>query len=246
MFVKVRAAAGKQRRSAEFAREFEQFNSLCAEAGENRFSLNWSDRYPCLDDKTVQTDFDRHYVYHPAWAARIIAGNKPHEHIDISSTLYFCSMLSAFVPVKFYDYRPAALHLSNLTSEHADLMALPFADESLESLSCMHVVEHIGLGRYGDPLDPQGDLKAMRELKRVVAPGGSLLFVTPIGKPKIMFNAHRIYSYRQIISYFEDFELRDFSLVPDAARDSGLIANASEELADKQTYGCGCFWFVKN
>jgi hypothetical protein len=104
----------------------------------------------------------------------------------------------------------------------------------------MHVVEHIGLGRYGDPLDPQGDLKAMAELKRGLA--GDLLFAVPIGKPKVIFNLHRIYSYDQIISCFEGLKLVEFSLVPD----TGGITIATKELADEQNYGCGCFWFRKD
>lgn len=211
-----------------------------------RFALRWQDRLPCLDDRTMETAFDRHYVYHPAWAARVLAQTKPPVHVDVSSTLHFCSLVSAFLPVKFYDYRPADLKLDNLTSESADLLALPFADNSIASLSCMHVVEHVGLGRYGDALDPEGDLKAMRELMRVVAPGGTLLFVTPVGKPRIQFNAHRIYSYRQVVDCFGDMGLREFALVPDDARDGGLIYNASEAQADAQSYGCGCFWFIKS
>ena len=39
----------------------------------------------------------------------------------------------------------------------------------------MHVVEHIGLGRYGDQVDPDGDLMAMKELERVTAKLGKLL-----------------------------------------------------------------------
>jgi hypothetical protein len=67
----------------------------------------------------------------------------------------------------------------------------------------MHVVEHVGLGSYGDSLDPNGDLKAMSELKRVLSINGNLLFVVPVGKPRVMFNAHRIYSYEQIIECFK-------------------------------------------
>lgn len=208
-----------------------------------RLTLFWKNRYPCVDDNTRSSGFDSHYIFHPAWAARILAQNKPENHIDISSTLHFCTIVSAFVSVKFYDYRPAELRLSNLTSEATDLLALPFADKSVHSLSCMHVVEHVGLGRYGDPLDPDGDLKAISELKRVLAVGGNLLFVVPVGKPKIMFNAHRIYSYDQVISYFNEFELREFALIPEKPEDGGLIYNATKEMADKQTYGCGCFWF---
>jgi hypothetical protein len=109
----------------------------------------------------------------------------------------------------------------------------------------MHVVEHIGLGRYGDPLDSNGDLKAISELKRVLAVGGTLLFVVPVGQPKIMFNAHRIYSYEQIVSYFSELELTEFSLIPDASRKNVLIQCATKEMADAQTYGCGCFWFTR-
>ena len=109
----------------------------------------------------------------------------------------------------------------------------------------MHVVEHVGLGRYGDPLDPDGDLKAMAELKRVLAPGGNLLFVVPIGgAPKIMFNAHRIYSYQQVLDCFTGLELKEFALVPDNSADGGLIANATREMSDAQNYGCGCFLFA--
>ncbi len=209
------------------------------------FSYYWHDRTPCLNDATAQTCFDRHYIYHPAWASRIIAGIKPEYHIDISSTLGFCSMLSAFIPVKYYDYRPADLHLTNLTSETADLLRLPFDNASVKSLSCMHVVEHVGLGRYGDPLDPDGDIKAIIELKRVMETGGHLLFVVPVGRPKIMFNAHRIYSYDQIISYFDGYMLRQFALIPDNPVDGGIIVDAPKELADSQSYGCGCFWFTR-
>lgn len=227
-----------------FRRQFRQF-SLLSQQNEARFRLCWEDRLPCLFEQTAVTAFDRHYIYHPAWAARIVNRLQPTEHTDISSTLHFCTILSAFVPVRFYDYRPAELNLPNLSSEHADLIALPFEDNSILSLSCMHTVEHIGLGRYGDQIDPLGDLKAMHELRRVLAPGGSLLFVVPIGKPKLMFNAHRIYSYAQITEYFAGLELKQFSLILDDMAAGGIVTDASRELADAQSYGCGCFWFRK-
>ena len=106
----------------------------------------------------------------------------------------------------------------------------------------MHTIEHIGLGRYGDPIDPQGDLKAIKELVRVTKPGGDLLFVTPVGKQRIEFNAHRVYSFEQIIEYFAPLQLQQFSLVPDTG---GLIENADPALVKEQMYGCGCFWFKK-
>ena len=212
-------------------------------ASEARFDLpKWGGRYPCLNDNTKTTVFDSHYTYHPAWAARIVSQLQPSVHVDVSSTLNFCAIVSAFVPVKFYDYRPAELNLGNLECKHGDLMKLPFEDESIDSISCMHVVEHIGLGRYGDSLNPNGDLQAIAELKRVLAKGGSLLFVTPVGVPKIRYNAHRIYSYDQIVSYFQGLRVEQFALVDDKNQ---FTINADPVYANEQQYGCGCWWFKK-
>ena len=151
-------------------------------------------------------------------------------------------MLSATIPVKFYDYRPAKITLVNYESHFGDLNNLPFTDNSINSLSCMHTIEHIGLGRYGDTLDADGDLKAIGELKRVLSRNGDLFFVTPVGKPRIEFNAHRVYSYEQIIEYFSPLVLHEFTMVPDSG---GLIEHADPSLVKQQQYACGCFWFKK-
>jgi len=228
-----------------FLEEFNRLNKL-EKSCSKRFSLNQEDFYPCLNDNTPYTGFDRHYVYHPAWAARIIAGIKPAKHVDISSTLHFCSILSAFIPVDFYDYRPANLVLSQLNSRSADLLSLPFKDNSLISLSCMHTIEHIGLGRYGDPLDYDGDKKAINELKRVLAVGGHLFFVVPIGRDnRIFFNAHRVYTKQHVLDLFSDLLLKDFSLIPEDEKDGGLVSNPDDQLLERQVYGCGCFYFAK-
>jgi len=227
-----------------YVKEFLCFKKKCG--ADHRFLIEWKDRYPCLNDKTSATGFDRHYVYHTAWAARILAKNPPEEHVDISSSLYFCSLVSAFLKVRYFDYRPADLVLDNLISESADLLSLPFSDESIQSLSCMHVVEHIGLARYGDSLNPDSDLKAISELKRVLAPDGLLLFVVPVGGLSIiMFNAHRIYRYEQVMDYFSDLELKEFVLIPERPENGGLVRNPPKELIDAQGYGCGCFCFRK-
>jgi Caenorhabditis protein of unknown function, DUF268. len=209
---------------------------------DGRFQLRVRDWYPCLSDKLSHTPFDQHYTYHPAWAARVLASTRPEYHVDISSILAFSSIVSAFIPVKFYDYRPAQLTLNNYESGFADLKKLDFDSDSIPSISCMHTIEHIGLGRYGDELDVNGDIKAIAELIRVTRKGGDILFVTPVGRPVIQFNAHRIYSYEQIIEYFRGCALQEFALVPDAG---GLISPADPALVKEQEYGCGCFWFKK-
>jgi SAM-dependent methyltransferase len=227
-----------------FRQQLERFRELSE--GDGRFVVREEDLFPCLSDATRETAFDAHYVYHPAWAARILADNRPAVHVDIGSTLHFCATVSAFIPMRFYDYRPASLNLSGLECEKADLLELPFDDDSVESLSCMHTLEHVGLGRYGDELDPSGDLKAIAELVRVLAPGGNLLVAVPIsGDPRIQFNAHRIYSYSQILEVFSGLELAGFDLIPDDAERKGMMFEASEADADRQRYGCGCFLFKK-
>ena len=123
---------------------------------------------------------------------------------------------------------------------------MSFPNDSVDCLSCMHVVEHIGLGRYGDPIDYDGDIKAINELKRVVKKNGYLLFVTPIGaNPKIVFNLHRIYTHEQILGYFENFELVEWQLIPENEKDGGLVKNASSDLILSQKYACGCYLFKK-
>lgn len=233
-------------RLPEFYRELKQFRNLSAAESQRRFLIRSRDLYPCLDDKTSETPFDTHYVYHVSWAARILERTKPGFHVDISSLLYFSTVVSAFTPVLYLEFRAARLNLTNFSSGASDIHYLPFKDGSIKSLSCMHAVEHIGLGRYGDQVDPQGDIKAILELKRVLSPNGDLLFVVPIGSPRIMFNAHRIYSYRQIRDYFKDFELVEFALVPDNAYDRGIVSDASETYCNEQVYSCGCFWFRKS
>ena len=228
-------------RLAQFRAEFERFKPMSR--ARRGLAVRWEDTNPCLDDRTDRCGFDRHYVYHTGWAARVIAQTRPAKHVDVSSSLYFASIASAFVPVDYYEYRPVNLSLPGLRAATADLLALPFAAASVESISCMHVIEHVGLGRYGDPLDADGDLKAIAELRRVVARDGSILFVVPVGRPRVVFNAHRIYGFDQVLGYFEGMDLEQFALIPDGRFNRGIVMNPDEDFVAEQNYGCGCFWF---
>lgn len=222
-------------------KKFSKVNLKLSDNG--RFTCTWSDRLLVTGEDTATTAFDAHYVFHTAWAARILAKTKPELHIDISSDLRFVTLVSAYTPIDFYDYRPVELSLSGLNSKQGNLMSLPFKESSVSSLSCMHVVEHIGLQRYGEPLDPKGDIKAIMELERILKPGGQLFFVVPVGgKAKIQFNAHRIYTFEMICFIFKGLKLKNFALITD---DGKFIENASKQQANMQTYGCGCWLFTK-
>jgi SAM-dependent methyltransferase len=238
------------------------FDALKKSSSDNRFTTNIHDSFPITGENTKYTSFDRHYVYHTSWAARVIAEiartSNDFVHTDISSSLYFCGLVSAFVPVRFYDYRPADLQLEGLETRSGDLMKLPFPDQSIESISCLHTIEHVGLGRYGDKLDPAGDLKALAELRRVVQPGGHLILVVPVGKQKIEFNAHRIYNPANFVSYVTEmkddngntvptgFSLKEYAYIPETDREGPLKRNADIANGANDRYACGCFWFVRD
>jgi SAM-dependent methyltransferase len=200
--------------------------------------LRWRDSYPCLADWSIETPFDPHYFYQAAWLARRIRAAAPAHHVDIGSSTSMIAVLSAMVDTVHVDYRPLRASLPGLECRAGDILALPFADGSLASLSCLHVLEHIGLGRYGDPVDPLGSEKAAAELARVVAPGGVLYLSVPVGRPRVCFNAHRVFDAEEIVSLFPSLSLRGFALVDDAG---GFAPEASPRAARGLDYGCGMF-----
>jgi SAM-dependent methyltransferase len=165
-------------------------------------SLDWL--YPCIGDDAVETPIEPIYFYQDTWAFERIVQRSPSAHVDVGSHHKFVALLSKVVPVTMVDIRPLSLPLESLQFRHGSILELPFEDGSLSSISCLCVVEHIGLGRYGDPLDPQGTEKAIKELMRVLAPGGNLYISVPIDdENRTYFNAHR--SFREAY-LFEQFD----------------------------------------
>lgn len=231
----------KLHKSTPFMRDFLRYRRDARRLGAPVPALR--DMRPMMEDATADTGFDAQYIYHCGWAARELARRRPERHVDVSSALWFVATASAICPIDHYDYRPPALSLPDVTVGACDLLKLPFADRSVASLSCMHVVEHVGLGRYGDALDPVGDRKAMAELSRVLAPGGVLLFATPVGRPRTVFNAHRIYSYEQILAAFPELEVESFALITDGRHGGTLVLDADPAMVAEQKYGCGCWVF---
>jgi hypothetical protein len=200
------------------------------------------DTYPCLHDDMATTPFDRHYFYQNIWAFQRIFHSNPDTHIDIGSKIDFVSYLTAITKVIFIDIRPLTADLENFESKEGSILAIPYEAASVTSLSCLHVAEHIGLGRYGDPLDPSGTKKAAKELQRVLSPGGNLFFSLPVGKPRLCFNAHRIHSVQQILDLFSDLQLVELSGIDDHRK---LTINCDKKVLDACEYGCGLFWFKK-
>lgn len=202
--------------------------------------LRVADALPQLGENTAITRVDAHYFYVNGWAMRRIVAQRPAQHVDIGSQTMFINLLGAVVPVTYVDYRPLVACIDGITNRRGDILNLPFADASIESLSCLHVAEHIGLGRYGDPLNPQGTRNACVELQRVLAPGANLYFALPVGKPRVCFNAHRVHAPETIIEYFEGIELVEFSGVHDDGR---YVERVSLNEFNDEEYACGLFWF---
>jgi SAM-dependent methyltransferase len=204
--------------------------------------FRWIDSDPQLSDRLPTSSFDRHYFYQDVWAAQRIAELGPQSHVDIGSRVDYVGFLTSLTKVVFVDIRPLEAEVEGLESLAGSILDLPFEDGSLRSVSCLHVAEHIGLGRYGDPLDPEGTRKAAAELQRVVAPAGQLLFSGPVGRPRLCFNAHRIHSPEQILEMFPLLELVEFSGVDDQGR--FRRHRALDELAGSR-YACGMFRFTR-
>lgn len=225
------------RKYVKFFSELRQYKRM---DGSERIASR--DLYPCMDDRTSTTSFDTHYFYQDIWAFRKILKSRVAAHVDVGSKVDFVGFLTTITQVTFIDIRPLITDLPNYQSKAGSILNMPYADNSVFSLSCLHVAEHIGLGRYGDPLDPLGTRKACLELQRALAPGGNLYFGLPIGKPRVCFNAHRIHSAEQIIEYFAGLKLAEYSFVNDQGH---FLKNVGTDVGRDAKYGCGLFQFTK-
>ncbi len=203
------------------------------------------DTHPAfLDRRAVAGTASGHYFHQDLWAARKVHQSGVARHVDVGSRVDgFVAHCASFTDVEYVDIRPLAAAVPHLTSTVGSVLSLPFADGSVESLSCLHVVEHIGLGRYGDPLDPEGSLKAMTELQRVLAPGGSLYFGIPVGRERVCFNAHRVLSPDTVVRAFGRLSLASFAAVDDSGR---LVDPAEPERFRGAEFACGLFHFRRN
>lgn len=200
------------------------------------------DSYPQLEDKLPTSSFDRHYFFQDRWAFRKVWESGVADHVDVGSRLDLIGFLSIVCRVTFVDIRPLTSPVDNVESKEGNILAMPYPDNTVRSLSCLHVAEHIGLGRYGDPLDPAGTRKACAELARVLAVDGNLYFSLPVGRPRLCFNAHRIHAPVQILEYFRGLTLVEFSAIGD---DRAFVRHADPAALAEADYACGLFHFTK-
>jgi Caenorhabditis protein of unknown function, DUF268 len=209
------------------------------------FPLRFRELYPVLGDKYDEAgSASGAYFHQDLWAARKIYARRPTRHLDVGSRIDgFVAHVLTFMPVEVVDIRPLTRNVIGLQFVQDDggtLARIPTA--SAESVSSLHAVEHFGLGRYGDPIDPNATFAAMESLSRVLEPGGYLYFAVPIGHERVAFNAHRVFAPSTVIRCLGGLTLESFAAVDDSGELHDPATPADYEDAD---YSCGLFEFQK-
>jgi len=200
--------------------------------------------YPIFSDRFVESGTIRGYYFHQdLLMARRIYKNQPKKHIDIGSRIDgFVAHVASFREIEIFDIRPLKSTSKNMIFRQADLMNLPAGMAGYcDSVSSLHAIEHFGLGRYGDPIDYFGHVKAIENIHKILKPGGKFYFSVPMGKQRIEFNAHRVFDVSYLVALFRGkFKIDQFSYVNDAG---DLFEDAPlNEAGLKDNYGCsyGC------
>ncbi len=185
-----------------YAAERAEFRRLAGEGG-----MPWGRETPMLTEWNESSGGLGGYFFQDLTVARWIYEANPIRHVDVGSRIDgFIGHLTVFREVEVLDIRPQPLRVPNVCFHRLDLMA-DLSDEWIgctDSLSCLHTIEHFGLGRYGDALDPDGHLKGLAQLKRMVKTGGVFYLSTPVGHERVEFNANRVFAPTTVLGWFAD------------------------------------------
>jgi hypothetical protein len=187
-----------------------------------------------------------HYFHQDLLVATFIHKANPTRHVDVGSSIEgFVAHVASYRKIEVFDIRPLKIQghdqikfiQGNLMELHETLV------EMCDSLSCLHALEHFGLGRYGDPIDPEGHLKGFGNLHRMLKQNGMLYISFPIGEAGVHFNAHRVFDPAEIMAWCKNrFELLRFDFVDDAG---DLHCNTTVSSTPRLSYGCGIYTLKK-
>jgi len=203
---------------------------------------------PCLDDADAAGGTaSGHYFHQDLYVAQCIFARRPQRHIDIGSRVDgFVAHVAAFREIEYIDLRPMDATVPNIVFRCGNLLecaSLPA--RACDSLSCLHVIEHVGLGRYGDRLQPEGWQIALHSLAQVLSVGGILYLSVPIGRQRVEFNAHRVFAPDTVVRAGAELglKLERFAWVDDGGAFHPAAAEKTEipRRAEACNYGCGIF-----
>ncbi|MEO8398890.1 MAG: DUF268 domain-containing protein [Ignavibacteriaceae bacterium] len=215
------------------------------------FEFKITSIYPCLNDRFDKAgNLPLHYFYQDLFVANRIFKNKPVKHVDIGSRIDgFAAHIASFREIEIFDIRELKDEIKNIIFIQADLMDENFKMENYcDSISSLHAIEHFGLGRYGDKVDIAGHIKGLNNIYKLLKTGGKFYFSTPIGKQRIEFDAHRVFSVKYLLQLFkEKYKIESFSYVNDK-NDFFENVSLTDEMIEKNflcNYGCGIFEMTK-
>lgn len=207
---------------------------------------------PCLGERFSESELaSGQYFHQDLLVARKLFLSNPEKHVDIGSRVDgFVAHVASFRPIEVLDIRPLSANIKNITFTQVDMMS-PVKDSLVDycdSLSSLHAIEHFGLGRYGDAVNYEGYINGLENFSRILQKNGKFYFSVPIGKMRIEFNAHRVFSVAYLLEYFEDkYTINSFSYIDDKG---DLHENVTLTKNDIQNnfgcrYGCGVFEMTK-
>lgn len=207
--------------------------------------------YPRLGDRLDESGImSGHYFHQDLLIAQRIYQNKPLKHVDIGSrTDGFVAHVAVFREIELIDIRAQKNSVKNITHKQTDIMDLPAGMANYcDSISSLHAIEHFGLGRYGDPVDYDGHVKAIDNIHKMLKANGKFYFSAPIDKQRIEFNAHRVFAVGYLLTLFNHkFKIDYFSYVDDKGdlfENVGLDADSVKNNFNCD-YGCGIFEMTK-
>jgi SAM-dependent methyltransferase len=188
---------------------------------------------PCLQDWGEEGgSINNEYFWQDLLVAQAVRLANPHHHVDVGSRLDgFVAHVASFRNLEVFDVRPLQREIPGVQFSQRDLMQR-VPEAYCDSLSCLHALEHFGLGRYGDPIDPLGHEKGIANLARLLQPGGTLYLSTPIGRERVIFNANRIFNPRRLLILSEQQGLVLQSLTLISAQGVVRPLNDPEQVLD--------------
>lgn len=215
----------------------------------NNFKIQENHIWPVIQEKYAMAGNTGNYFWQDLWAAKIIIKSGVKNHFDIGSRLdgFIAHLLAADIEVTMIDIRKFPLEMETLHTIVDDATSLhQIQDESIESMSALCSLEHFGLGRYGDPVDPEACFKCFYNIQRKLKLGGNLYISVPVGKERVEFNAHRVFYASTIVENFTFMTLKSFSCTAEGKIENNVDIHKYDNDIHHGDYRYGLFHFVKN
>lgn len=206
---------------------------------------------PCLHDWYEEAGSAKdEYFWQDLLVAKLIFKNNPTRHVDIGSRVDgFVAHVASYREIEIFDVRPITTIIPGIVFKQADLMnPMSGMTNYCDSLSCLHALEHFGLGRYGDPVDPHGFKSGLINMTQLLKKDGIFYLSVPVGHDRVEFNANRVFDPRIIVNLAHNNSLRiiDFTVILPGGNveKMGITESDFTKIANMR-YALGIFTFVK-